>query len=161
MEDDVKTGVRTFGKVGMVGAAAAAALLAGSGTASAAVLAVVAVPTPGVESISTLVTVTPALAFTGAVDCTVTATEVGDETNTASASGPATPFLPIAPAVGTIVIDGLEAGLYSVAVTCDDGGTSVDTLVDLPVTVLPQGSLPPVVPPVGGGGSLPLDIFES
>ncbi|MBY6539858.1 hypothetical protein HQ325_14360 [Rhodococcus sp. BP-349] len=158
----MKTGARTFGKVGMVGAAAAAALLAGSGTASAAVLAVVAVPTPGVESITTVVTVTPLVAFTGAVDCTVTATEVGDETNTVSASGPAETVLPFAPALGDITIDGLDAGLYNVGVTCDDGGTPVSTLVDLPVTVLPEGELPPVLPPIGGGGgSLPLDIFES
>lgn len=152
---------RTLGRAGIVVAAAAAGVLATSGTASAAVLTVVAVPTPGVESISTLVTVTPRLAFTGAVECTVTATEVGDDTNTASETAAVPSLVPLTPAIGTIDIEGLEPGLYTVTATCDDGGTPVDTLVGVPTTVLAEGELPPVVPPVPGGGSLPTDLFES
>lgn len=152
---------RTFGRAGVVVAAAAAGVLATSGTASAAVLTVAAVPTPGVESISTLVTVAPLLTFTGAVECTVTATEVGDDTNTASETAAVPSLVPLVPAIGTIDIDGLEPGIYTVSATCNDGGTPVDSLVSLPVTVLPEGSIPPVVPPVPGGGSLPTDLFES
>lgn len=156
---------RTLGRAGIVVAAAAAGVLATSGTASAAVLTVVAVPTPGVESISTLVTANPGLTFSGKVTCTVTATEVGNVENTASETGTLTgPVLPLpgVPAVGTIVIDGLEPGdVYTVSATCNDGGTPVDSLVSLPTTVLAEGELPPVVPPVPGGGSLPTDLFES
>ncbi|MGW5269708.1 hypothetical protein ACWEQ4_13865 [Rhodococcus sp. NPDC003994] len=152
---------RTLGRAGIVVAAAAAGVLATSGTASAAVAAVAVVPTPGVESISTLVTVTPLLAFNGAVECTVTATEVGDDTNTASETAAVPSLVPLTPAIGTIDIEGLEPGLYTVTATCDDGGTPVDTLVGVPTTVLAEGELPPVVPPVPGGGSLPTDLFES
>ncbi len=149
---------RTLGRAGIVVAAAAAGVLATSGTASAAVLTVQAVPTPGVESISTALVV--AGVFIGTeVECTVTATEVGDDTNTASA----TDTLPtlLAAATGTIDIDELEPGIYTVSATCNDGETPVDSLVSLPVTVLPDTGLPPVVPPVPGGGSLPTDLFES
>ncbi len=147
---------RTLGRAGIVAAAAAAGLLATSGTASASILTVAAIPTPGVESISTVVTAVPLITFNEAVECTVTATGSADATNTASETGTLSTA-----GIGTIVIDGLEPGLYTVSATCDDGGTPVDSLVSLPVTVLPEGELPPVVPPVPGGGSLPTDLFES
>ncbi|MBY6368715.1 hypothetical protein [Rhodococcoides corynebacterioides] len=148
---------RTLGRAGIVVAAAAAGVLATSGTASAAVLTVQAVPTPGVESISTALVV--AGVFVGTeVECTVTATEVDDDTNTASATD--TLLTVLAAATGTIDIDGLEPGIYTVTASCTDGGDPVDALIDLPITVLPD-DLPPVVPPVPGGGSLPTDLFES
>ncbi|MFW0874338.1 hypothetical protein [Rhodococcoides corynebacterioides] len=156
---------RTLGRAGIVVAAAAAGVLATSGTASAAVALVAVAPVPGVESVSTVVTATPAVFFEGDVECTVTATEVGNAENTASEVGTLAPPLglpfPAVPWTGTIDIDGLDAGIYTVTATCDDGGTPVDTLVGVPVTVLPEGELPPVVPPVPGGGSLPTDLFES
>ncbi|WP_315773334.1 hypothetical protein [Rhodococcoides kroppenstedtii] len=155
---------RTLGRAGIVVAAAAAGVLATSGTASAAVLTVVALPTPGVESVSTLVTANPALFFEGDVECTVTATAVGNAENTASETGTLAPplGLPI-PGVahtGTIDIDGLEAGTYTVSATCNDGGGDVTSILSAPVIVLPEGTLPPL-PPVPGGGSLPTDLFES
>ncbi|MBY6350993.1 hypothetical protein [Rhodococcoides corynebacterioides] len=149
---------RTLGRAGIVVAAAAAGVLATSGTASAAVLTVAAVPTPGVESISTAFVVGGVFVGTE-VECTVTATDADDDTNTASATD--TLLTVLAAATGTIDIEGLEPGLYTVTASCTDGGDPVDALIDLPVTVLPEPDLPPVVPPVPGGGSLPTDLFES
>ncbi|NIL82090.1 hypothetical protein [Rhodococcoides kroppenstedtii] len=155
---------RTLGRAGIVVAAAAAGVLATSGTASAAVLTVVALPTPGEESISTLVTATPTLVFEGDVECTVTATEVGNAENTASETGTLAPPLgipvPTVAFTGTIDIDGLEAGTYTVSAMCNDGRGDVTSILSAPVLVLPEGTLPPL-PPVPGGGSLPTDLFES